>query len=161
MKRKRKGMTIIELMVVIAIVTILASIVIPSISHALAVSKLRACMENIRLLSTAFEMYTNDNSGTYVFNNYIKDTALFPNYVSVNPTCPAATSTLNEYFIKANVYPSSQEVYIWCGNWNAHDDIMMQVTDYSMGGGPQWSCIQNEYVTAGGWQPEGVESVIE
>jgi len=61
----QKGFTLIELMIVIAIIAILAAILIPNFLHARAMSATYSCEGNIRQLATAMEEYAVDNSGTY------------------------------------------------------------------------------------------------
>ena len=65
MKRLQKGFTLIELMIVIAIIAILAAILIPNFLHARAESQTAACEGNQKQLATAFEEYAVDNSGIY------------------------------------------------------------------------------------------------
>ena len=64
-KYGQQGFTLIELMIVIAIIAILAAILIPNFLHARAESQTYSCEGNIRQLATAMEEYAVDNSGTY------------------------------------------------------------------------------------------------
>ena len=66
MKKLQKGFTLIELMIVIAIIAILAAILIPNFLHARAESVTAACEGNEKQLATAEEEYSVDNGGTYV-----------------------------------------------------------------------------------------------
>ena len=65
MKKLQKGFTLIELMIVIAIIAILAAILIPNFLHARAESQTSACEGNLKQLATALEEYAVDNSGKY------------------------------------------------------------------------------------------------
>lgn len=65
MKRLQKGFTLIELMIVIAIIAILAAILIPNFLHARAESQTAACEGNEKQLATALEEYAVDFSGAY------------------------------------------------------------------------------------------------
>ena len=76
MKKLQKGFTLIELMIVIAIIAILAAILIPNFLHARAESQTSACEGNLKQLATALEEYAVDNSGTYP--------ASFANLVAAN-----------------------------------------------------------------------------
>ena len=65
MKQLQKGFTLIELMIVIAIIAILAAILIPNFLHARAESQTAACEGNEKQVATAMEEYAVDHSGTY------------------------------------------------------------------------------------------------
>ncbi len=81
MKRLQKGFTLIELMIVIAIIAILAAILIPNFIHARAESQTAACEGNEKQIATAMEEYAVDNNGTY--------TATLPVlYLAVTPKDP-------------------------------------------------------------------------
>src|SRR5476651_2783706 len=64
-KRLQKGFTLIELMIVIAIIAILAAILIPNFIHARAESQTAACEGNEKQIATAMEEYAVDNQGQY------------------------------------------------------------------------------------------------
>ena len=66
MKKLQKGFTLIELMIVIAIIAILAAILIPNFLHARAESVTAACEGNEKQLATAEEEYSVDNGGSYI-----------------------------------------------------------------------------------------------
>ncbi len=66
MKKLQKGFTLIELMIVIAIIAILAAILIPNFLHARAESITAACEGNEKQIATAMEEYSVDNGGSYV-----------------------------------------------------------------------------------------------
>jgi prepilin-type N-terminal cleavage/methylation domain-containing protein len=65
MAGNRRGFTLIELMIVIAIIAILAAILIPNFIHARAESLSAACEGNEKQIATAMEEYAVDNGGTY------------------------------------------------------------------------------------------------
>jgi type II secretion system protein G len=64
-KKLQKGFTLIELMIVIAIIAILAAILIPNFLHARAESQTAACEGNVKQIATALEEWAVDNSGNY------------------------------------------------------------------------------------------------
>jgi prepilin-type N-terminal cleavage/methylation domain-containing protein/prepilin-type processing-associated H-X9-DG protein len=59
-RRPRAGFTLIELLVVIAIISILASILFPAFATAREKGRQTACLSNIKQLTTALMMYTQD-----------------------------------------------------------------------------------------------------
>ena len=65
MFRLRKGFTLIELMIVIAIIAILAAILVPNFIRARAQSQLTSCKSNLKNIGTALEMYFTDHNGQY------------------------------------------------------------------------------------------------
>jgi len=65
MRATPRGFTLIELMIVIAIIAILAAILIPNFAHARAESQSAACEDNEKSIATAMEEYAVDNSGQY------------------------------------------------------------------------------------------------
>jgi prepilin-type N-terminal cleavage/methylation domain-containing protein len=81
MHRTHRAFTLIELMIVIAIIAILAAILIPNFIHARAESQTAACEGNEKQIATAMEEYAVDNNGTY--------TATLPAlYLAVTPKDP-------------------------------------------------------------------------
>jgi prepilin-type N-terminal cleavage/methylation domain-containing protein len=61
------GFTLIELLVVIAIITILAGLLLPSLSRSKAKAQGIKCLNNQRQLSLAWRMYVEDNNEMLLF----------------------------------------------------------------------------------------------
>lgn len=66
MNANSRAFTLIELMIVIAIISVLAAILIPNFLHARAQSVTAACEMNEKMLATAEEEYAVDNGGLYI-----------------------------------------------------------------------------------------------
>ena len=61
----RKGFTLVEIMIVVAIIALLAAIAIPNLLSAKKIANEAAAKANIRALSTAAEVYATGNNGNY------------------------------------------------------------------------------------------------
>jgi prepilin-type N-terminal cleavage/methylation domain-containing protein len=61
----RKGFTLVEIMIVVAIIALLAAIAIPNLMSAKRTANTAAAKANIRALSTAAEVYATAKNGTY------------------------------------------------------------------------------------------------
>lgn len=83
---KRKGVTLIELLIVVLILAALSAIAIPRISQSATKAKSKACETNIDILNSSIELY-NADEGEYPTNlsTITGNTSYFPDGA---PTCP-------------------------------------------------------------------------
>ena len=79
MNKARKGVSLVELLIVVLILAALSAIAIPRISQSATNAKSKACLTNIDVLNSAIELYNADH-GEYPTNlqTVTQDITLFP-----------------------------------------------------------------------------------
>jgi len=93
---RRRGFTLVEIMIVVFIIAILVSLALPSWMNARTRAQTRTCVTNLRQINQAKEMYalaTRSQTGSAVDMN-----DLVPDYLQEEPFCPAgngASYTVN------------------------------------------------------------------
>ena len=95
----KKGFTLVEIMIVVAIIGLLAAIAIPSFMKARTTSQKNACINNLRQIEAGKDQYAIDVGRTNAWA-WANDTAAFSNlvgvaagYIKANPACPASSTT--------------------------------------------------------------------
>ena len=93
MAKKRKGVTLVELLIVVLILAALSAIAIPRISQSAANAKANACATNIDIINSAIELYYADN-GAYpaTLTVITNDTSVFPDSAPICPVTDAIYS---------------------------------------------------------------------
>ena len=89
----KKGFTLVEIMIVVAIIGLLAAIAIPSFMRARTTSQKNACINNLRQIEAAKDQYALENGMTN--NAAITFSDIGPNakgdgFLKEWPVCPAS-----------------------------------------------------------------------
>jgi len=77
------GFTLIEMLVVIAIIVLLAALMTPMVNNALFRSRMAACMNNLRQIGHATNMYQIENNGHYPFHD-AGGSGMFPEFTRIS-----------------------------------------------------------------------------
>ena len=88
MKKMLKGFTLVEIMIVVAIIAILAAVAIPNFVRYRKTSQMNACISNLKQLVTASEQWKMNNAGIPGMDDLVGS----DKYIKVTPTCPAVGS---------------------------------------------------------------------
>lgn len=92
MFNRKRGFTLIELMIAITIIAILAAILVPNFKKGRARAQLSTCLQQCRSTATSLEMYAVDNDGRFPDLSGLAGLGMLTtgNYLKRFPTCPAA-----------------------------------------------------------------------
>ena len=115
-KSLKSGFTLVEIMIVVAIIGLLAAIAIPNFVRARTTAQMNACINNLRQIDGAKQQWALETkqAGNATPVSTDIDPYLGRNGSTTNITCPAGGTTAtfdNSYTINAvNVAPLCQKV---------------------------------------------------
>jgi general secretion pathway protein G len=133
MKRRPRGFTLIELMIVIAIIGVLTAILIPNFLHARAQSQTAACEGNLKHIAVALEEYATDHSGQYPPASGPVDANLFGGaanpYMTTTPQDPAGGAY--DYITPGNGVCLATDAYKIKDGDNHETDTLVNLPDFN------------------------------
>jgi general secretion pathway protein G len=85
MKNRKKGFTLVEIMIVVAIIALLAALAVPSFMNARTKSMQSGCINNLRQIDGAKDQYAleHNNAAPTAMGD------LVPTYIKATPVCRA------------------------------------------------------------------------
>ena len=99
LRKNSKGFTLVEIMIVVAIIGLLAAIAVPNFVQARQTARTNACINNLRLIDAAKEqlaLETNRTDGDAVANGAALDNYLKGGFAATQcPVSGAADYTVN------------------------------------------------------------------
>jgi len=131
------GFTLIELMIVIAIISILCLIMLPNMMRSPDAAKLSSCKYNLRAIAAAVEIYATDNSGMYPQRLDLLTTVDTNGhaYMRTIPNCPVAGNN-SPYLQGYEVVSAPKNAYTLSCQGNYHK-IMGLDSNY-----PKYSAVR-------------------
>ena len=89
-KNRKSGFTLVEIMIVVAIIGLLAAIAIPSFVRAREASQTNACINNLRQISGAKDQWAIENNHASSYDTEATIATDLAPYLKSAPDCPAS-----------------------------------------------------------------------
>ncbi len=121
-KNYKKGFSLIEMAIVVAIIGILIAIVVPSYQKIVSDVKKKACIANMGTIFQATRMFYMENPKGADFEGVSVDYLLKQNYLKTDPRCPNSTNLTKSEAFYAIMDKAGKKIDIICVN--THDTNM-------------------------------------
>lgn len=95
---KKQGFTMVEVIIVVAIIAVLASIILPKMSGARNKAQIESCKQNVKHIATALEIYATNNNGSYG---------------STTSNVNAGYALVTQGYLKPIKCPTGNNYYVW------------------------------------------------
>ena len=104
--RNEKGVTLVELLIVVLILGALAAIAIPRLTQSADTAKKNSCATNLDIINSQIELYAAENDGTYpaTLEVITNSTAYFPDGP---PQCPVTDANYPDALVNDRVDKSA------------------------------------------------------
>ena len=156
---KSRAFTLIELVVVIAIIGILAGILLPALSRAKATAHKTVCLNNQRQIGLARQLYANDNGDYLITKSWWPRLSFFYLGGQTNLfNCPAEKRVLKavqaadfpfvHYPTSGNTSPWGPEFFPW---GYLQNDFGLIPSSSSSGWKDKWWGVSGHPLRPGGW----------
>ena len=99
-KRAAKGFTLIEMMIVVAIIGIVAAVIAVNFVHSKSNAQVSATEANLKQIGTGLELYNSDNQ-TYPVSANVSSTLMGPKYLNNTPNSPGPSGGAYVYTLAA------------------------------------------------------------
>jgi type II secretion system protein G len=123
-KESERGFTLIEMMIVVAIIAILVGILVPNFMRARAQAQTAACEANLKEIATALELYETDNDHYPASGSVDPANTQLQAYLKQTPVDPVAGPGSFYSFTVTNANASTAAYTIVCPG--AHDPGTLQ-----------------------------------
>jgi general secretion pathway protein G len=120
-QNRRRGFTLIELVVVVLILGIIGAVAAPKMMNTMATAKTNAAKQNVQIIRSAIEMYKAQDANNAYPPAATLATALQPYLKGPFPACPIGQQTATVFASAANPLVTTATTDGWLYNQTTGD----------------------------------------